>query len=75
MPDAYASGMAKQKRGFANMDPEEHKRIASRGGQAAHRKRSAHVWNSEEAREAGRKGGKISRGGRGRLPTPDTETR
>jgi uncharacterized protein len=57
------------------MDPEKRKRIASEGGRAVHRKGAAHVWNSDEAREAGRKGGKISRGGRGRLPTPDTETR
>ena len=28
MPDAYASGMAKQKRGFASMEPEKQKRIA-----------------------------------------------
>jgi hypothetical protein len=32
-------------------------------------KGTAHEWTSEEARSAGRKGGQISRGGRGRLPS------
>lgn len=44
-------------RGFASMDEEKQRRIASKGGQAAHRQGSAHEWNSDEAREAGRKGG------------------
>src|SRR5690349_16447186 len=44
-------------RGFAAMDPEMQKAIASKGGQAAHAQGRAHEFNSEEAREAGRKGG------------------
>lgn len=48
---------AKQKRGFASMDPAMVKKIASMGGQAAHEQGVAHKWNSEQAREAGRKGG------------------
>ena len=44
-------------RGFAAMDPEQQRAIASKGGQAAHQQGRAHEFNSEEAREAGRKGG------------------
>lgn len=53
------------------MSPDKQREIASKGGRAAHAKGTAHEWNSDEARAAGRKGGQISRGGRGRL-TPDT---
>lgn len=44
-------------RGFASMDPEKQRQIASKGGKAAHKKGTAHEWDAEEAREAGRKGG------------------
>ena len=44
-------------RGFASMDPERQREIASKGGRAAHEKGTAHEFTSEEAREAGRKGG------------------
>ena len=44
-------------RGFAAMNPEKQKEIASEGGRAAHQQGVAHEWNSEEARQAGRKGG------------------
>ena len=57
----------KERRGFASMSPEKQREIASKGGRAAHAKGTAHEWTSEEARVAGRKGGQISRGGRGRL--------
>jgi general stress protein YciG len=50
-------------RGFASMDPDQQREIASKGGQAAHRQGVAHEWTSEEARAAGRKGGQASRGG------------
>lgn len=46
------------KRGFASMDPEKQRKIASKGGKAAHAKGTAHEFTSEEARRAGRKGGK-----------------
>ena len=46
-------------RGFAAMNPEKQKQIASEGGRAAHRQGVAHEWNSDEARRAGRKGGQI----------------
>src|ERR1043165_1259991 len=45
------------KRGFASMDSEQHKQIASKGGKAAHERGVAHKFNSDEARAAGRKGG------------------
>ncbi len=45
------------KKGFAGMSPEKRKKIASKGGRAAHRKGTAHEFTSEEAKEAGRKGG------------------
>jgi len=57
----------KERRGFASMTPEKQREIASKGGRAAHQKGTAHEWTSDEARSAGRKGGQISRGGRGRL--------
>ena len=60
-------GARKERRGFASMSPEKQREIASKGGRAAHQKGTAHEWTSEEARSAGRKGGQISRGGRGRL--------
>ncbi len=48
-------------RGFAGMDEDKQREIASKGGKAAHEKGTAHQFTSEEAREAGRKGGQ-SRG-------------
>jgi hypothetical protein len=54
----------KRKRGFASMDPDRQRQIASKGGRAAHEKGTAHEWSGEEAKEAGRKGGAAShRGG------------
>ena len=49
--------MAKEDRGFASMDRAKQREIASKGGKAAHQKGTAHEWTSEEARDAGRKGG------------------
>jgi general stress protein YciG len=46
------------------MDKDTQRGIASRGGVAAHEKGTAHEWTSEEAREAGRKGGLASAGRR-----------
>ena len=42
------------------MDRTKQRDIASKGGKAAHQKGTAHEWTSEEAREAGRKGGMAS---------------
>jgi uncharacterized protein len=44
-------------RGFASMDPARQRAIAAEGGRAAHAQGVAHEFDSEEAREAGRKGG------------------
>jgi uncharacterized protein len=52
--------VAKEDRGFASMDRNKQREIASKGGKAAHQKGTAHEWTSEEAREAGRKGGMAS---------------
>jgi general stress protein YciG len=52
--------VAKEDRGFASMDREKQREIASKGGKAAHQKGTAHEWTSEEARTAGRKGGLAS---------------
>ena len=48
---------SRSNRGFAAMDPEEQRKIASKGGRAAHEQGTAHEWTSSEAKEAGRKGG------------------
>jgi general stress protein YciG len=44
-------------RGFAAMDAEKQKEIARKGGRAAHEQGVAHEWSSQEARDAGKKGG------------------
>jgi general stress protein YciG len=49
-------------RGFAGMDPEKQREIASKGGKAAHQSGNANEFDSESGREAGRKGGQASRG-------------
>jgi len=52
-----SSRQGRSNRGFASMDPQRQREIASEGGRAAHEKGTAHEFTSEEAREAGRKGG------------------
>ena len=42
-------------RGFAAMDPQRQREIASLGGRAAHQSGHAHEFTSDEARAAGRK--------------------
>ena len=49
--------MATEDRGFASMDRDRQREIASKGGRAAHKKGAAHQWTREEAQVAGRKGG------------------
>ena len=68
------TGERKERRGFASMSAEKQREIASKGGRAAHEKGTAHEWSADEARTAGRKGGQVSRGGRGRLITPSETT-
>ena len=52
---------APARRGFASMDPERQRKIASQGGKAAHASGNAHEFDTNEAREAGRKGGLAGR--------------
>lgn len=65
--------MAKEDRGFASMDRAKQREIASKGGKAAHQKGTAHEWTSEEARNAGRKGGIASHQRRREMSTPNDE--
>lgn len=51
----------KRPRGFAAMDPEQQRRIASEGGKASHESGRGHRFTAEEARAAGRKGGQATR--------------
>jgi uncharacterized protein len=71
--------VAKEDRGFASMDRAKQREIASKGGKAAHQKGTAHEWTSEEARDAGRKGGIASHRRRREQTTPggapESETR
>jgi general stress protein YciG len=76
MPDKNQggeSGGRKSGRGFAGMDPERQRQIASEGGRAAHAQGTAHEFTPEEAREAGRKGGEASRAARARRTPPSGE--
>jgi uncharacterized protein len=50
----------RKRRGFAGMDRDKQREIASKGGRAAHRKGTAHRFTAEEARSAGRKGGQAA---------------
>ncbi|MGH9254255.1 MAG: KGG domain-containing protein [Vicinamibacterales bacterium] len=52
------------------MDRVKQREIASKGGKAAHQKGTAHEWTSEEAREAGRKGGMASHRRRKEMTEP-----
>jgi general stress protein YciG len=69
-PQAVQAGDQKpgRLRGFAAMDRKLVSEIARKGGKAAHSAGTAHEFTSEEAREAGRKGGQAThnkRRGRG----------
>ena len=54
----------KSRRGFAAMSPETQRRIASQGGKASHASGRGHRFSADEARDAGRKGGQVSRRGK-----------
>ena len=54
---SQGSVRTRSNRGFASMDRDKQREIASKGGKAAHAKGTAHEFDSSEAREAGRKGG------------------
>jgi general stress protein YciG len=53
--ESNSSGQRRSPRGFAAMDPQRQREIASLGGRAAHQSGHAHEFTSEEARAAGRK--------------------
>lgn len=59
IPDTIRSPQKESKKlkGFAAMDAKKQREIASKGGKAAHAKGTAHEFDSEEARTAGRRGG------------------
>jgi general stress protein YciG len=61
-------------RGFAGMNPDQQREIASEGGRAAHASGHAHEFTSEEARAAGRKGGE-ARSRSGSASTRSSELR
>lgn len=48
----------KQRRGFACMDPQRQREIASLGGRTAHQLGVGHEYTTAEAKIAGSKGGK-----------------
>ena len=52
------------RRGFASMDNQKQREIASKGGKAAHLSGNAHQFTSEEARKAGSKGGQMRKANR-----------
>ncbi len=56
MPNNSES-QSRSNRGFAAMDAEQQREIASKGGRAAHEQGTAHEFSPDEARAAGRKGG------------------
>jgi general stress protein YciG len=60
-------------RGFGSMDEDKQREIASKGGKAAHEKGTAHEFDSEEAREAGRKGGQARQGTSGQDESPSSD--
>jgi general stress protein YciG len=53
--DNLKTSTRKSLRGFAAMDPQRQREIASLGGRAAHQSGHAHEFTSEEARAAGKK--------------------
>jgi uncharacterized protein len=56
--DPVTDAMVKGRQGFASMNADLQRQIARKGGQTAHRNGTAHHWTTEEARAAGRKGGR-----------------
>lgn len=63
-----------RRRGFASMSEEKQREIASKGGKAAHLKGTAHQWSSNEAREAGRRGGQKTQEKRRQHRTDENST-
>ena len=55
LPQKQDGGPKRSLRGFAAMDPQRQREIASLGGRAAHQSGHAHEFTTEEARAAGKK--------------------
>lgn len=53
--DSTSRAPKRSLRGFAAMDPQRQREIASLGGRAAHQSGHAHEFTTEEARAAGKK--------------------
>lgn len=51
----------KKLQGFAALSPERRREISSIGGKKAHALGTAHRFSPEEAQQAGRKGGAVSK--------------
>jgi general stress protein YciG len=51
---------AKKPRGFAAWTPEKRLEVSRKGGKSAHVQGTAHKWNAEQARAAGRLGGRAT---------------
>jgi hypothetical protein len=83
MANNNQGGNDQDKRGFASMDPNKQREIASEGGRAAHRSGNAHEFTSEEARAAGHmshkndggQGGQGGQGGSGNRGSESSNTR
>lgn len=60
-----ATSKSTSKRGFASMQPEKQRAIASKGGQSVPAEKRSFSQDRELASEAGRKGGQASSGTRG----------
>ena len=58
--EAAGESKPRRPRGFAAMDRTLVSAIARKGGKAAHSAGTAHEFTSDEAREAGRKGGRAT---------------
>lgn len=59
-----ATNKENSKRGFGAMDKEQQREISRKGGESVPAEQRSFSKNPELAREAGRKGGEHSRGGR-----------
>ncbi len=59
------------KRGFAGMDPEKQREIASKGGRAAHEGGNANQFNSKTGADAGRRGGQARSNPSGNFETEE----
>jgi general stress protein YciG len=71
-PNAQAAEPKPPRSGFAAMDRAAVRAIARKGGTVAHQRGTAHRFTSEEARDAGRKGGRAPHRSRGRRARPSS---